>query len=62
MGKNGEMTEEELDKEIKRIMKAWNRLHPEDELVWISLPKNDMEERKRTIASMYRIFCGDVWG
>ena len=37
------------DEILKAVIRGWNREHPRDELVWISLPKGNREERRRIL-------------
>ena len=37
------------DEILKAAIRGWNREHPRDELVWISLPKGNREERRRIL-------------
>lgn len=43
------MTHNELEEKIGEIIAHWHTLHPDYDLVVISLPKNDPIERKRIL-------------
>jgi hypothetical protein len=43
------MTHKELEEKIGEIISHWNTLHPDYDLVVISLPKNDPMERNRIL-------------
>ena len=43
------ITAKNPDKILKAVIRGWNREHPQDELIWISLPKENREERRRIL-------------
>ena len=49
------MKQDKMQKKIVDLIKQWDKLHPDHELVVISLPKYDKTQRKvqlQTIAAM----------
>jgi hypothetical protein len=49
------MKQDKMQKKIVDLIKQWDKLHPDHELVVISLPKYDKAQRKaqiQTIAAM----------
>ena len=49
------MNQDKMQKQIMDLIRQWDKLHPDHELVVISLPKYDKAQRKaqiQTIAAM----------
>ena len=40
------MTHEKMNRKITQLISQWDKLHPDHELVVISLPKKDPKQRK----------------
>lgn len=47
-----ELTRAEVDEVVKAVIQAWDRLEPEWEPVWLSLPRKDKKERERLLKCM----------
>ena len=48
-------SQESQDRILRAVLRGWRKEHPNDELVLISLPKENMQERKRILESVYRL-------
>ena len=42
----------------KRLLRVWRLLHPETELLIVSLPKEDLQERKRILEHIVCVYTG----
>lgn len=51
---------DEMTAKIAGIIKEWEKLHPEEELIVISLPKNDPENRKRIITRLQELLSEEA--
>lgn len=48
------MDHEELSQIVLALIRNWSRVHPEDEFVVLSLPREDKESRKQILAGCWR--------
>jgi len=48
-------SETELNEVISKVIQLYSTKYPDQEIMFLSLPKNDPQERKRTLDTMYRI-------
>ena len=56
-----EMPYEECNKMISALMAAFDRIHPDKELVWIGLPKFDRTERKDILEYAFRQLMSETF-
>lgn len=48
---------EQLGLLLRYILKLYEAQYPDEEFVFVTLPKADLLARKRTLEAMQRIFC-----
>lgn len=53
------LAEEELTSELHSLRSRYEALHPDTELIVLTLPKNDPAERKKILARMAQIVSGE---
>lgn len=60
-----EIARRALQKEIESmerdLIKKWKKLHPETEILIISLPKNNRMERAAILEHIKKIYTGDTY-
>ncbi len=47
-----EMSGENVSEVLLAVLKGWGRINPEDELIWLSLPRADPEQRRQILKRM----------
>lgn len=50
------LAEEQLEEIERMLIRRWDELNPEQEIVIISLPKNDAEMRKKVLAQVTKTY------
>ena len=53
-----DLTYKELEKMERMLLQAWNHLDPHSELIIVSVPRNDPEERKRILEHILKVHSG----
>ena len=54
-----EMDHSELNEVLLAAVKGWSRVHPEEELVILSLPKGDLEQRRYVLEESRKILMAE---
>lgn len=56
------MKQDKMQKKIMDLVRQWDKLHPDHELVVISLPKYDKTQRKAQIRTIAAMLEGEDYG